>query len=113
MALKLYFFHKKYLTKFWGLPCSPLCDRETTQVSQSQIGFIDFIIIPTYSLLSSIFESVNEMLLREAESLLQRFREEDSTSHNSEETILAQVSFWKNSTRTRIFRGKKKTKKDL
>lgn len=30
-----------------GLPFSPLCDRQTTQVAQSQIGFIDFIVEPT------------------------------------------------------------------
>lgn len=30
-----------------GLPFSPLCDRQSTQIAQSQIGFIDFIVEPT------------------------------------------------------------------
>merc|ERR1719468_110163 len=32
------FFRQGDAEKERGLPCSPLCDRETTQVSQSQIG---------------------------------------------------------------------------
>ncbi|XP_067117104.1 dual specificity calcium/calmodulin-dependent 3',5'-cyclic nucleotide phosphodiesterase 1A-like [Osmerus mordax] len=34
-----------------GLPFSPLCDRKTTMIAQSQIGFIDFIVEPTFSVL--------------------------------------------------------------
>lgn len=30
-----------------GLPYSPLCDRHTVHVANSQIGFIDFIVEPT------------------------------------------------------------------
>ena len=31
-----------------GLDISPLCDRNTTQVPQSQIGFIDYIVHPLW-----------------------------------------------------------------
>jgi hypothetical protein len=37
-----------------GLPVSPMCDRNTTDRNDSQIGFIKFIIMPTYELLSEL-----------------------------------------------------------
>uniref|UniRef100_A0A8C4RCN7 Phosphodiesterase n=1 Tax=Eptatretus burgeri TaxID=7764 RepID=A0A8C4RCN7_EPTBU len=40
-----------------GLPFSPLCDRKATMVAQSQIGFMDFIVVPTFSLLTDILGS--------------------------------------------------------
>ena len=63
------FFRQGDAERELGIPFSPLCDRETTMVSQSQIGFIDFIITPTYTLLTKIFEAINEMLLKEAEEM--------------------------------------------
>ncbi|XP_030330571.1 calcium/calmodulin-dependent 3',5'-cyclic nucleotide phosphodiesterase 1B [Strigops habroptila] len=39
-----------------GLPFSPLCDRTSTLVAQSQIGFIDFIVEPTFSVLTDVAE---------------------------------------------------------
>ncbi|EMP25275.1 Calcium/calmodulin-dependent 3',5'-cyclic nucleotide phosphodiesterase 1B [Chelonia mydas] len=39
-----------------GLPFSPLCDRKSTLVAQSQIGFIDFIVEPTFSVLTDVAE---------------------------------------------------------
>uniref|UniRef100_A0A8C4PX10 Phosphodiesterase n=1 Tax=Eptatretus burgeri TaxID=7764 RepID=A0A8C4PX10_EPTBU len=41
-----------------GLPFSPLCDRKSTMVAQSQIGFIDFIVEPTMSLFTDVAEKV-------------------------------------------------------
>ncbi|KAL3320502.1 Calcium/calmodulin-dependent 3',5'-cyclic nucleotide phosphodiesterase 1C [Cichlidogyrus casuarinus] len=41
-----------------GLPCSPLCDRKTTVVAQSQIGFIEFIVSPTFVLLNAMLEKL-------------------------------------------------------
>ncbi|XP_030229568.1 calcium/calmodulin-dependent 3',5'-cyclic nucleotide phosphodiesterase 1B isoform X2 [Gadus morhua] len=41
-----------------GLPFSPLCDRNTTLVADSQIGFIDFIVDPTFCLLSDMAERI-------------------------------------------------------
>nr|XP_057916408.1 dual specificity calcium/calmodulin-dependent 3',5'-cyclic nucleotide phosphodiesterase 1C-like isoform X2 [Doryrhamphus excisus] len=41
-----------------GLPFSPLCDRKSTMVAQSQIGFIDFIVEPTFSVLSDMIEVI-------------------------------------------------------
>nr|XP_012997911.1 calcium/calmodulin-dependent 3',5'-cyclic nucleotide phosphodiesterase 1A isoform X2 [Cavia porcellus] len=49
-----------------GLPFSPLCDRNSTMVAQSQIGFIDFIVEPTFSLLTDSTEKIVIPLIEEA-----------------------------------------------
>ncbi|KAM8880574.1 dual specificity calcium/calmodulin-dependent 3',5'-cyclic nucleotide phosphodiesterase 1A [Synchiropus picturatus] len=46
-----------------GLPFSPLCDRKSTMVAQSQIGFIDFIVEPTFAVLSEMIESIVSPLM--------------------------------------------------
>ncbi|XP_078715090.1 dual specificity calcium/calmodulin-dependent 3',5'-cyclic nucleotide phosphodiesterase 1A-like isoform X6 [Lampetra fluviatilis] len=49
-----------------GLPFSPLCDRNSTMVAQSQIGFMDFIVEPTFSVLTDMAEKVVVPLAEEA-----------------------------------------------
>ncbi|KAI1898167.1 hypothetical protein AGOR_G00069560 [Albula goreensis] len=49
-----------------GLPFSPLCDRKTTMIAQSQIGFIDFIVEPTFSVLVDTTEKIITPLIEEA-----------------------------------------------
>ncbi|XP_056599718.1 dual specificity calcium/calmodulin-dependent 3',5'-cyclic nucleotide phosphodiesterase 1C [Triplophysa dalaica] len=51
-----------------GLPFSPLCDRKSTMVAQSQIGFIDFIVIPTFTVLTDMTEKIVTPLIDEATS---------------------------------------------
>ncbi|XP_077392695.1 dual specificity calcium/calmodulin-dependent 3',5'-cyclic nucleotide phosphodiesterase 1C [Festucalex cinctus] len=48
-----------------GLPFSPLCDRKATMIAQSQIGFIDFIVEPTFSVLVDTTEKVIGPLIDE------------------------------------------------
>ncbi|XP_029386557.1 calcium/calmodulin-dependent 3',5'-cyclic nucleotide phosphodiesterase 1A [Echeneis naucrates] len=48
-----------------GLPFSPLCDRKATMIAQSQIGFIDFIVEPTFSVLVDTTEKVIGPLIEE------------------------------------------------
>ncbi|KYO28725.1 dual specificity calcium/calmodulin-dependent 3',5'-cyclic nucleotide phosphodiesterase 1B isoform X1 [Alligator mississippiensis] len=48
-----------------GLPFSPLCDRTSTLVAQSQIGFIDFIVEPTFSVLTDVAEKTVIPLVEE------------------------------------------------
>ncbi|KAJ3591988.1 hypothetical protein NHX12_007118 [Muraenolepis orangiensis] len=48
-----------------GLPFSPLCDRKATMIGQSQIGFIDFIVEPTFSILIDATEKVMLPLIEE------------------------------------------------
>ncbi|KAF7649202.1 hypothetical protein LDENG_00145450 [Lucifuga dentata] len=47
------------------LPFSPLCDRKATMIAQSQIGFIDFIVEPTFSVLIDTTEKVIGPLIEE------------------------------------------------
>ncbi|XP_051998221.1 dual specificity calcium/calmodulin-dependent 3',5'-cyclic nucleotide phosphodiesterase 1A-like isoform X2 [Xyrauchen texanus] len=49
-----------------GLPFSPLCDRKATMIAQSQIGFIDFIVEPTFSVLVDSTEKIISPLIEEA-----------------------------------------------
>uniref|UniRef100_A0A8C6L9Y3 Phosphodiesterase n=1 Tax=Nothobranchius furzeri TaxID=105023 RepID=A0A8C6L9Y3_NOTFU len=48
-----------------GLPFSPLCDRNSTLIAESQIGFIDFIVYPTFSLLTEMAEKIVIPLVEE------------------------------------------------
>lgn len=48
-----------------GLPFSPLCDREKTPVAQSQIGFINFIVDPSFVLMGDMIEKIFEQILHE------------------------------------------------
>uniref|UniRef100_A0A3Q2CNF0 Phosphodiesterase n=1 Tax=Cyprinodon variegatus TaxID=28743 RepID=A0A3Q2CNF0_CYPVA len=62
-----------------GLPFSPLCDRKSTLVAQSQIGFIDFIVVPTFTVLTDMMERIVTPLIDEAShSGLSNFRRSSS-----------------------------------
>ncbi|XP_051944120.1 dual specificity calcium/calmodulin-dependent 3',5'-cyclic nucleotide phosphodiesterase 1A isoform X3 [Hippocampus zosterae] len=69
-----------------GLSFSPLCDRKSTMVAQSQIGFIDFIVVPTFTVLSDMMERIVTPLIDEAShSGLAGFRRSSLNSISSEE----------------------------
>ncbi|XP_045080840.1 calcium/calmodulin-dependent 3',5'-cyclic nucleotide phosphodiesterase 1A-like [Coregonus clupeaformis] len=57
-----------------GLPFSPLCDRKSTMVAQSQIGFIDYIVVPTFTVLTDMTEKIVIPLIDEASLSLAGFR---------------------------------------
>uniref|UniRef100_A0A8C6WWT5 Phosphodiesterase n=1 Tax=Neogobius melanostomus TaxID=47308 RepID=A0A8C6WWT5_9GOBI len=70
-----------------GLPFSPLCDRKSTMVPQSQIGFIDFIVVPTFTVLTDMMERIVTPLIEEAaHSGLAGFRRSSLNSIGAEET---------------------------
>ncbi|KAM6990108.1 dual specificity calcium/calmodulin-dependent 3',5'-cyclic nucleotide phosphodiesterase 1A isoform 4-T4 [Tautogolabrus adspersus] len=70
-----------------GLPFSPLCDRKSTMVAQSQIGFIDFIVVPTFTVLSDMMERIVTPLIEEASHAgLAGFRRSSLNSISSDET---------------------------
>ncbi|RVE61994.1 hypothetical protein OJAV_G00176630 [Oryzias javanicus] len=70
-----------------GLPFSPLCDRKSTLVAQSQIGFIDFIVVPTFTVLTDMMERIVTPLIEEASrSGLAGFRRSSLNSIGSDET---------------------------
>ncbi|XP_038607195.1 calcium/calmodulin-dependent 3',5'-cyclic nucleotide phosphodiesterase 1A isoform X3 [Tachyglossus aculeatus] len=66
MALMEEFFLQGDKEAELGLPFSPLCDRKSTMVAQSQIGFIDFIVEPTFSLLTDSTERIVVPLIEES-----------------------------------------------
>lgn len=51
-----------------GLPISPLCDREKTLVAESQIGFIDFIVDPSFTVMTEMLEKILTPLQKAARS---------------------------------------------
>ena len=55
------FFIQGDLEKSLGLNPSILCDRETTNVNKSQIGFISFIVKPTFDLLVNILPEISPL----------------------------------------------------
>lgn len=52
------FFKQGEKEKELGLPCSPLCDRENTLVAESQIGFIQYIVEPSFIVMGDMLEKV-------------------------------------------------------
>ena len=48
------FFEQGDMEKELGMPVSMYCDRESTDISKSQAGFIQSIVLPTYMALSSV-----------------------------------------------------------
>lgn len=62
---------KRVMNEFWmqgdeelrlNLPISFLCNRETVQITNAQIGFIEGIVFPIYSLTINIFPELMYML---------------------------------------------------
>merc|ERR1712194_462443 len=58
------FFQQGDREKQLGLPISPLCDREMTDVPSSQLGFIDFIVQPTLTELAVLAPKVEYLCLQ-------------------------------------------------
>ncbi|XP_066898478.1 dual specificity calcium/calmodulin-dependent 3',5'-cyclic nucleotide phosphodiesterase 1C isoform X4 [Kogia breviceps] len=63
MSLLEEFFRQGDREAELGLPFSPLCDRKSTMVAQSQVGFIDFIVEPTFSVLTDMTEKILSPLM--------------------------------------------------
>ncbi|ETN73619.1 3'5'-cyclic nucleotide phosphodiesterase [Necator americanus] len=57
------FFRQGDLEASMGLPYSPLCDRHTVHVADSQIGFIDFIVEPTMLVCGELLTKMVEPLV--------------------------------------------------
>uniref|UniRef100_A0A8D0CFR0 Phosphodiesterase n=1 Tax=Scleropages formosus TaxID=113540 RepID=A0A8D0CFR0_SCLFO len=87
MSLLEEFFRQGDKEAELGLPFSPLCDRKSTMVAQSQIGFIDFIVVPTFTVLTDMTEKIVTPLIDEAtHSGFTGLRRSSLNSINSTET---------------------------
>ncbi|XP_058038129.1 dual specificity calcium/calmodulin-dependent 3',5'-cyclic nucleotide phosphodiesterase 1A-like [Ahaetulla prasina] len=66
-----------------GLPISSLCDRKTTNIAESQIGFIDIIVKPAFVLLLETVEKPSTPVTSEAaNSLCEKDRKGQSMENN-------------------------------
>jgi hypothetical protein len=65
------FFKQGAKEKEMGLPISPQCNEETTSLPQSQIGFIKFIVLPSYSMLGSLLPEVQTIIVKQLEDNLE------------------------------------------
>ena len=59
-----------------GLAISMLCDRKTTKRPDSQIGFINFVVKPSYEVLAGVVPSVGRNVLPVIESNLEYWKKE-------------------------------------
>lgn len=55
------FFNQGDLEKMEGLPVSFLCDRTTTNIAKSQPGFLNFIVIPMFAMVSEVMPTMKEL----------------------------------------------------
>lgn len=56
------FFHQGDLEKKNSLPITYLCDRTTTDIDAAQVGFIKFLVKPTFNLLARFSPNLNQLL---------------------------------------------------
>jgi len=57
MRINAEFFDQGDAERELGLPCSPFCDRQGTNVAESQRGFFDFIVKPLFPTYNDFLES--------------------------------------------------------
>ena len=55
--------------KAHDMPASFLCDRETVKVSKMQAGFLNFVVIPTWNLVTTVFPATEPLLIRAKENV--------------------------------------------
>ena len=60
-----------------GLPYSQGCDRHAQTREQSQIGFINFIVLPSFKLLGELIPRVEKEILPQIEKNLQYWKEQE------------------------------------
>jgi len=70
------FFAQGDKEKEMGLPISPLCDRDTVKRQDSQIGFIKFVIQPSFDLLGEIIPGVKKVVVPRIENSLEYWERE-------------------------------------
>ncbi|XP_054709152.1 dual specificity calcium/calmodulin-dependent 3',5'-cyclic nucleotide phosphodiesterase 1-like [Uloborus diversus] len=89
------FFLQGDKEKSLGLPYSPLCDRNTTLIAESQIGFIDFIVAPSLEVLGDMLEKIELKTESNRTAPISESISEESPSENnkaSDAELRAQLS---------------------
>mmetsp|Transcript_17793 Transcript_17793/g.26112 ORF Transcript_17793/g.26112 Transcript_17793/m.26112 type:complete len:537 (+) Transcript_17793:18-1628(+) len=80
------FFEQGDEEKAMGLPVSPLCDRDTTCRPGSQIGFIEFIIQPSYEVLGELIPRVQDEVMPIIDKNLDYWKKEKIAGSGSGKT---------------------------
>eukprot|EP00980_Cylindrotheca_fusiformis_P016252 scaffold4829_cov129-Cylindrotheca_fusiformis.AAC.12 len=57
------FFQQGDEEKKRGLPVSPLCDRDSTERAESQIGFIEYVVMPAFRVMAKFIPRVEDVIL--------------------------------------------------
>lgn len=70
-------FKQGDLEESMGLPFSPLCDRSTTNREKSQIGFINFVVLPSYELLGKLIPRVENEVVPLLHENLKYWKQQD------------------------------------
>lgn len=66
------FFRQGDSERQFGMPISPLCDRQTCSFERNQIGFLEFVVLPLYSAVKEVVE------LRNFDAVLDRIQQNTS-----------------------------------
>lgn len=82
------FFEQGDREKKLKLAISPMCNRETTSTPQTQIGFIKFIVLPTYKLMAEMLPAV-DMCVSILDSNLKYWEEQAAVTSLSSATSAA------------------------
>lgn len=53
------FFNQGDVEKKLGMQVSPLCDRKTVKIAKSQVGFIQYVVLPQFELMLEIMPELN------------------------------------------------------
>ena len=77
------FFTQGDLEKSNKLPVSVLCDRECTNISKSQLGFINFIVLPTFDCILMMIPEISKYMDNIKSNY--KYYEELINSNNKEE----------------------------
>ncbi len=80
------FFKQGDEEKKQGLPVTLLCDRVTTNINKSQIGFINFAVKPAYDALMHFIPEINPYMdvIKENLARFERLVKEESSRKNKE-----------------------------
>ena len=70
-------FHQGDLEENLGLPFTNLCDRRSTHLEKSQVGFINFVVLPSYELLGRLIPRVESEIVPRLLDNLKYWQEQD------------------------------------
>jgi len=77
------FFNQGDMEKKANMPVSLLCDRDTTNIFKAQIGFINFIVKPTFESIINFFPDISPYLDAIDENLI-RYENKNSLNNKVE-----------------------------